>query len=90
MYTPAVSPMRKRTIVFLALGTILAALSGGVAGFLLLVLANPGTKGPHVSDEGLLAAFAIGALVGGGLVVGTYRLHTRPRKRPPWMDGDST
>ena len=82
--------MRKCTIALLALGTILAALAGGVAGFLLLVYANPGTKGPLVSNDALMASFAIGAVIGGGLVVGIHRLRARPRKRPPWMDGDST
>ncbi|HEY2514392.1 MAG TPA: hypothetical protein VGI39_26185 [Polyangiaceae bacterium] len=79
--------MRKR--VLLSLGTLLAALVCGVFGALIVAMANPGVKGPLVSDDALVAGFAIGAVIGGGLVVGLFRFRTRPRRRPPWMDGDS-
>jgi drug/metabolite transporter (DMT)-like permease len=81
--------MRKRTIAVLTFGTLLAALVCGVAGVVMVAMAYPGVKGPLVSDDGLAAGFAIGAVIGGGLVVGFFRLRTRRRRRPPWMDGDS-
>jgi hypothetical protein len=81
--------MRKRTIVLLALGTVLAALVGGIGSVLVVAMANPGVKGPHVSDAALLGAFAIGAAFGGGLVLAIVRVRVRPRRRPPWMDSDA-
>jgi hypothetical protein len=78
--------MRKRTIILLVLGAVLAALGGGIAGVVLVAMANPGVKGPLVSNDALVVGFATGAVVGGGLVVGIFRLRTRPRRTPPWMD----
>ena len=71
--------MSKRTLLLLTIGTLVAALVGGVAGFLLVAFANPGVKGPLVSDDALIAGSAIGAVVGGGLVVVIFRLRTRTR-----------
>ncbi len=77
--------MRKRTLVFLVLGTLVAAIVGGVGGVVLIALANPGVKGPHVSDDAMMAALLGGAFAGGALVIGIYRARSA-RKRPAWLE----
>ena len=48
-------------------GICVAAISGGVAGVLLLAMLNPGVKGPHITDQQAAGAFVVGVLLGGGL-----------------------
>ena len=77
--------MRKRTIFLLALATVFAALVGGVLGVLVIVMLNPGNKGPHVSDDAVTAAFFAGAAVGVSAVVIVVR-RVAARRRPAWLD----
>lgn len=74
--------MRKRTMIALALGTLLAGLAGGIGVDLVLIAMNPGVKGPHVGDDALGLGFCVGAFGGGALVVVGRRWWTT-RRRPP-------
>ena len=49
------------------IGIIVSAIGGGIAGLLLIAMLNPGVKGPHITDKQAVSAFAVGAVLGGGL-----------------------
>jgi len=61
--------MSKRTMFLVAFGTVLSALAGAVAALLVIVMLNPGVKGPHVTGDQMNAAFWIGGFLGGGSFV---------------------
>jgi hypothetical protein len=52
-----------RVVLWLLLSAV-SSVVGAVVFAVLLVLANPGVKGPHVTDDQLMAALGAGAVVG--------------------------